>query len=657
MTLTIRKYHTDEYLCIDENYDSIINQYEGIEMYLTDLDHKIDDRIYFDYTEQSLNKVYQELLDILDRFDIKYKLSNILKSELKNYHKELEVFELKSKQAKKIRDNDFDNAEELIDMFNDFKDTIKPSMVRTLYELQLLSAFHMAFSLNSLNFSVPGSGKTSIVLAAYKYLQEKGRVDKIFIIGPLSSFKAWEREYEKCFGITPVSFRYSGDTNNSREEKNSELVSPNSAEMHLISHAGVNSLKENIKRFIINNNVMLIVDEAHRMKNIEGIWGNSIVDIAPNAKSRVCLTGTPIPNGYNDIFNLIRFIYPFKHKSILKFHYSQLKDLSKPPPDKEKVERLKTNLSPYFMRIRKQDLELPEVIEQYEEIPMGIIQSEIYSFIEDLSFNLKHTKYTQHEFDFIIRATLIRLRQAAINPSLLSESLERSLFEDEDVYDLSLGKQREDLLNEVEEELFDQDFRNKVKQYEKEETPPKFIFTLEKIKSIIRGKEKVIVWTTFKGNSRLMEKILQKEKINYRVLNGDIGLSEREKTVEKFDNIDNKEFSVIIANPYAVGEAISLQKGCNNAIYLERDYNCSNFIQSKDRIHRVGSRFSSINYHYVISEDSIDEVINKRLKFKVERMSELVDDDIPFFKLVDPDEEHSEIFKELYEDYRKKTKV
>ena len=38
-------------------------------------------------------------------------------------------------------------------------------------------------------------------------------------------------------------------------------------------------------------------------------------------------------------------------------------------------------------------------------------------------------------------------------------------------------------------------------------------------------------------------------------------------------------------------------------------------------------------------------------------MSELVDDDIPFFKLVDPDEEHSEIFKELYEDYRKKTKV
>ena len=60
---------------------------------------------------------------------------------------------------------------------------------RTLYPLQLLSAYHLAFSQNSCNFSVPGSGKTSIVYGAFSYLKKLDKedtkfVDKIFIIGP-----------------------------------------------------------------------------------------------------------------------------------------------------------------------------------------------------------------------------------------------------------------------------------------------------------------------------------------------------------------------------------------------------------------------------------------------------------------------------------------
>ena len=36
---------------------------------------------------------------------------------------------------------------------------------RTLYDLQMLSAYHMAFSQNACNFSVPGAGKTSALRA------------------------------------------------------------------------------------------------------------------------------------------------------------------------------------------------------------------------------------------------------------------------------------------------------------------------------------------------------------------------------------------------------------------------------------------------------------------------------------------------------------
>lgn len=43
----------------------------------------------------------------------------------------------------------------------------------------------------------------------------------------------------------------------------------------------------------------------------------------------------------------------------------------------------------------------------------------------------------------------------------------------------------------------------------------------------------------------------------------------REFIVREF-NSDNSSFNVIIANPSAVAESISLHKKCHNAIYLER---------------------------------------------------------------------------------------
>ena len=77
-----------------------------------------------------------------------------------------------SKQANLIKNNKFDDYPELVSNFDEFQQIVKTkfSSQRTLYPLQLLSAFHLAFSQNSCNFAVPGAGKTSIVYAAFAYL-------------------------------------------------------------------------------------------------------------------------------------------------------------------------------------------------------------------------------------------------------------------------------------------------------------------------------------------------------------------------------------------------------------------------------------------------------------------------------------------------------
>ena len=60
------------------------------------------------------------------------------------------------------------------------------------------------------------------------------------------------------------------------------------------------------------------------------------------------------------------------------------------------------------------------------------------------------------------------------------------------------------------------------------------------------------------------------------------------------------------------------------------------------------------NYYYLISDDSIDEVINDRLQLKIERMERIINDDIPLFNRINDDDE-TDIIKELVRNYADRT--
>lgn len=127
----------------------------------------------------------------------------------------------------------------------------------------------------------------------------------------------------------------------------------------------------------------------------------------------------------------------------------------------------------------------------------------------------------------------------------------------------------------------------------------------------------------------------------------------REGIVKEFHN-PNSPYKVIIANPFAVAESISLHKACHNAIYLERSFNCAHFLQSKDRIHRYGLPLNTeTNYYYLLSEDSIDETIHSRLKIKESRMLNIIERmPIPLFTNIT--DEGDEDIKAIITDYVKR---
>lgn len=614
-----------------------------------------NEAIFIPFQEETQIKLLQEIQRLLEKFGFTQELTEETKLDVESFEREENLFKEFSKKAKSIRNDEFKDSAELIEKFDLFQKILKAKMNRSLYPLQLLSAFHMAFAQNSCNFAVPGAGKTSIVYGAYAYLNSLPKddpkyVEKLLVIGPLSSFAPWENEYQACFNKSANSFRMSGDCDISREEKLEHLYSSTPPEITLVFHGGVDSFQNDLMDFLKRNKTMVVVDEAHRIKNPDGVWGKSVTEISKEAISRVVLTGTPVPNGYQDIFNLYKFIYPFKFKEILKFHFQNLEDMTKNSNlESSRVQELKENMSPFFLRIKKDDLDLPPIEEKIIIIKMAPYQREIYDFIETQYIKTFEENKSATVKDILNRAKLIRLRQASTNPALLAKTLKNSL--ENNILNGEVDPNA-NFTTENDEYVNDSEFFNKICNYPNSEIPKKFTKTLEIFNSeILPTKGKVIIWTIFIQNAKELQQFLLKNKINSKLLIGEIPQEERETTIEKFNNPENSEFQVIIANPFAVAESISLHKGCHNAIYLERDYNCSNFLQSKDRIHRVGlPKGQKTNYYYLVSKDSIDEVINQKLHIKIKRMEKIIDDDIPLFNRIN-DTDETDIIKGLMSNY------
>ena len=202
-----------------------------------------------------------------------------------------------------------------------------------------------------------------------------------------------------------------------------------------------------------------------------------------------------------------------------------------------------------------------------------------------------------------------------------------------------------------------------------DDVPVKYEECLHLVQSIVSSGEKVIIWVIFIKNIELLAEYLKQNGIDCRILYGETPVASddmseeelvktREGIVNEF-NSPTSSFKVVIANPFAVAESISLHKACHNAIYLERSFNCAHFLQSKDRIHRYGlPKGTETHYYYILSDNSIDETINFRLKEKERRMLDIIENaPIPLF-LNATDEGDADI-KAILNDYvrRKARKV
>ncbi|MGW5736112.1 MULTISPECIES: DEAD/DEAH box helicase [Streptomyces] len=438
---------------------------------------------------------------------------------------------------------------------------------------KLLSLQHGA------NFSVPGAGKTRVALAVYAAQKFKEKVSRVLVVCPKSAYEAWRYETAVCFTYPLRTHVLDGSMDQW-------------AEVLIVNYERLDRSLATLAGWLRSGPSMIILDEAHRMKlGARGTYGAACMALGPLAERRLILTGTPAPNGSKDLENLLGFVWPgHGQRTVVQAvaggdlaHASQI-------------------LRPLFTRTTKQELGLPPMEVRMRYVDMPPLHSEIYSSLVG-GMNSGHARDDLSS----LGRTALRLLMAATSPALLLEGGSR--------YE-PLAYQLPPL--EIPEGSSLYSLMQHLPDYE---VSPKYKEAVAIVAENAGKGRKTLVWTTFVRSLKTLAKML--EKYSPAVVYG--GTPDRDEQLRRFR--DDPDCMVLISNPATLGEGISLHRVCHDAVYVDRDFMAGRFLQSLDRIHRLGlAPDVSTNATVIAARNTIDEVVEVRLDRKLEFMGKILDD-------------------------------
>jgi SNF2 family DNA or RNA helicase len=289
----------------------------------------------------------------------------------------------------------------------------------------------------------------------------------------------------------------------------------------------------------------------------------------------------------------------------------------------EATSLLRRTIGPLIYRVRKRDLGLaPQHFNAPTVVKMNEFERRIYDAITDRVRALSKQDYFR-DLDVLTqlrRGRMMRLRQAVSYPKLLGSAIAE--------YDENVLPDSESLVEII-------------RHYDELETPAKMTALLAIVRRLREGGEKIVVWSNFIATLHLIVERLTEAGHGVGLIYGDVPTQSsslrdeltREKIIAQFLRRDGG-MAVLVANPAACAESISLHKTCSHAIYYDLSYNCAQYLQSLDRIHRVGgSEDKPAHYFFLQSAETIDADILHNLQAKAERMSNIIDEEFPIYSL------------------------
>ena len=451
-----------------------------------------------------------------------------------------------------------------------------------LTPFQKLNVTSLVAMPNGANFSVPGAGKTLTTLSVWEHFRVSGDISRLLVVCPRSAFEAWEND-SKMLANAPII----GQFTDAPIDSGIELLYVNYEQLE-----NKTRLKR-LTRWVEQASTMLVFDEAHRVKGGgASIRWRACREIAAHAKRVDLLTGTPMPQSQEDLRNLLTLSWQGIPREF--FSDSRLAGLKR---------------GGVFVRTTKEELQLPPMNIRQVQLPMSPVQTDVYAALKR-SF-IGQFQLSDSDSNFFSRRgkAVMAMIAAATNPGLLMGAIR------EDAY-LGLSWPPRVLLGS--ERLM-----TVLESYVSHEIPEKYQWVSRYVANAASEGRKVLIWSTFIANLLALKRLL--EPYEPALIYGATSQDERKAELEKFRN--SKSCSVLLSNPQTLGEGVSLHKECHDAIYLDRNYNAGQYLQSLDRIHRLGLPPDQKTSVFILeSIGSVDLPIARRLEDKIQRLGFYLND-------------------------------
>lgn len=410
-----------------------------------------------------------------------------------------------------------------------------------------------------------GLGKTVTTLTAIKELKyNRFQVRKVLIIAPKKVAEGtWTKEKDKwdhtqMLRVSPVL---------GSEKKRIKAINTPS-DLYVINRENVVWLVDYYRNAWPFD--MVVIDESSSFKNHSAKRFKALVQVMSKIKRLVELTGTPSPNGLNDLWSQI---YLLDEGRRLGKRYGQFRER-------------------YFDPGRRG----PQGF-VYDYDPKDGAELSILSAISDICISMKAEDYLQLP-DMVIHEIPVSLDAKA---EKAYKELERKMIlelpENEEISVTSAAALSNKLLQLANGAVYDEEHKAH------EVHTSKLDAFLELVESL-QGKP-LLVFYNFQHDKERILKVLGTKKLRVKEL----------KTVQDEDDWNHQEIDILLTHPASSAYGLNLQQGGNHVCWFGLTWNYELYTQANKRLHRQGQT-EKVIVHHLICSGTRDVDVMKALKKK-----------------------------------------
>lgn len=441
--------------------------------------------------------------------------------------------------------------------------------VPTLYPYQHQGAAFLSQKENGYLGDDMGLGKCAQAISACDFAGAK----RILVIGPASARTNWLREFQKFQTIDrPLQVIFSATD------------SINSTGVSICSYDLIVRKEVQAELFSSNYDV-IILDEVHFLKNrkarrtqaVLGQCCSRIGGLIENAKQVYALSGTPAPNGPDELWTVIHALFPkaLIHNGKVLDYWSFLRRFCRyyqgPYGIKitggRNISELRARLRPYLLRRTKS-----QVLRELPELRISSITLDPKTLIKELS---------------------------DIEASMQGDRI-REVLENADEKD-GLAK-----------------IAYHVAQLRRLTGLSKVQPVVDLVKNELKsGLEKVVLFAYHRDV--IDQLMLELHEAGVVALHGGVSPKQRQHSIDSFQQDRNTR--IFIGQITAAGTAINLT-AASNLIFVEPSWVPAENLQAAMRVHRIGQK-RGVLIRFVLLANSLDERITDTLRRKTAVLNEL----------------------------------